>query len=568
MQKKIFIWFVLIVVIPSGIIYFLAHTYYFGYSVDKQMVTNSYLIDEMRNNLDTKLLHYQQLTMQFYFNEAAMQEILSATPIIDCQAIENQLASFVNSNRLISSAILITDKGVISSGHGLLGIESIAREYQQKLTEQQGRIYWTGTYPMTTNFGLQDTYFFGMRHIRTEDTPIATLCLGFGSTFFDDFFQYIPFEEYQQIAVYQSGGRLIANNGTDRKEDLDPEVLRKITESPKRFLLEDAENGDTLFVSSLSGLSDWVLTLALSPGHISEDLVFIQRIFYISLVCYFLFFFYLSYLVSRKLGKPLKELTEAIDQVGDGRVDITVDEDHIEEIRRLSKSFNEMTGRISNLLEEVRRTEKAKRRAYLQNLQLQLTPHFLYNTLNTIKWMAQINGQENIMRTTGALISYLKKLTDIEHEFIPLETELALIDSYATIQRYRYKDFSLTYRIPEELLQVPIHKLMLLNVVENSIIHGFSQKEEAGSVLIEAREEESEIIFTITDDGTGMTQAELDELRQRLTRHGSSADDQGHIGLKNIQDRLQLYHGPSYELKISCREKEGCTVIIRQPMTS
>ncbi len=571
MQKRIFIWFVLIVVIPSGIIYFLANNFFLNYAVNKQIATNTQLIDEMRKNLDTQLLHYQQLTMELYLNAEAMEEITAETDILDCTAVQSQLDSFVNANRLISSAYLFTEKGSLYSGHGLREIDQIVESYQEKLIEQDGRILWTTSYPLKTNFGLNDSYFFGMRHIRQDEKPIATLCLGFSGMFFSDFFQYTPFENSHGISIYQSEGKLIASNGVDAEPLLDKEMLENSYHAARAYSSSGADGEDVLILSSRSRLSDWIIILSLSPRQISDELSVIQRIFYISLVCYFLFFFYLSYMVSKKLGKPLKDLTDAINQVGDGNLDITVEENHIDEIRQLSMGFNSMTHRVQQLLDEIRRTEKEKRRAYLQNLQLQLTPHFLYNTLNTIRWMAQINGQENIMSVTKALIGYLKSLTDIESEFIPLEKEIALIEAYATIQLYRYREFSITYEIPEYLKKEKIHKLMILNIVENSIIHGFSEQEGAGQITISVRKDADDLVITINDNGVGFPPDTLLEIQELLDQNRSidsepSDAQEGHIGLRNIQYRLRLYHGEQYALHIASHEGDGCTVWFRQPL--
>ncbi len=374
MQRNIFIWFVLIVVIPSGIIYFVINHFFLNYSVDKQITTNTQLVDEMRKNLDTQLSHYQQLTIQFYLNEQAMAEITSDTPILDCSAIKNQLSSFVNANRLIVSAYLFTDKGMLYSGHGLRDIEQIHQMYQGPLEQQEGRILWTRSYPMTSNYGLQDTYFFGGRHIRKDQQPIATLYLGFNSMFFYDFFQFIPFEGNQLISVMLTNGDLIASNDPGVSESMSPLELDKILQSHEAYEKELGSGEIELLLSSSSRISDWVILLSLSKDDISSELTIIRRVFYISLILYFIFFFYLSYIISQKLSRPLNELTRAIDQVGDGTVDIKVAENHIVEIKVLSRSFNNMTHRITGLLEEVKQTERAKRKAYMQTLQLQLTP--------------------------------------------------------------------------------------------------------------------------------------------------------------------------------------------------
>ena len=150
----------------------------------------------------------------------------------------------------------------------------------------------------------------------------------------------------------------------------------------------------------------------------------------------------------------------------EGVFDVQVDVSQDDEIKQLSIGFNAMTNRIQKLLEEVKQEEENKRKAHMQTLQLQLTPHLLYNSLNTIRWMAQINGQENIKDVTFALSRYLRSLSDIESEYIPLRKELELMEDYTVIQRFRYQDFTISQEVPESLQDYLIHKLMIVNLAE------------------------------------------------------------------------------------------------------
>ncbi|MFA7643385.1 MAG: histidine kinase, partial [Sphaerochaetaceae bacterium] len=435
MQKKVFLWFVLIVVLPSGIIYFVVNHLLIRYVTDQQIANNYQLIQEMRKNLDTKLYHYQQLTMQFYLNGQAMEEVSSDLPIMDCTGIQNQLDSFVNSNRLVVSAFLITDKGIVSSGTGIQGIERIHQELQPMLLELEGRIHWSDTYPLVTNFGLEDTFFFGARHIRQEQRPIATLMLGFNSIFFEDFFQYTPFEENQVITLITPEGKVIASN-------------HQIPDAAVRDTPAGTKGNPYVTLSSLSNASDWEITLTLDTREISGELTYLRDMFNLSAILYIIFFLIISLLISHHLTKPIHALTWAVNKVGEGIMDVQVDVNHIDEIKQLSIGFNAMTDRIQKLLEAVKLEEQNKRKAHLQTLQLQLTPHLLYNSLNTIRWMAQINGQENIKRITMALTRYMRSLSDIDSEYITLRKELELLEDYAEIQRFRYTDFTIMKEIP------------------------------------------------------------------------------------------------------------------------
>lgn len=543
MQKKIFLWFVLIVVVPSGIIYFIANHLFIQYAVEQQITNNNQIIQEMRKNLDTKLQHYQQLSMQFYLNDQAMEEILTETPIIDCRAIKNQLEGFVNSNRLVASAYLITEKGIVLSGTGIQNIETINTAIQPTLVGLEGRMYWTKTYPMITNFGLSDTFFFGSRHIRQEQQPIATLILAFNSLFFEDFFQYTPFSKNQEVTVTNNLGQMLASNHPSYSE----EPLGKTN----------------IRLSSASIASDWNINLVLDTRNISGELTFIRNMFNLSVLLYLLFFLIISHLISKRLTKQIHALTSAVNTVGDGMLDIQVDVNHQDEIKQLSIGFNAMTNRIQKLLQEVKLEEENKRKAHMQTLQLQLTPHMLYNSLNTIRWMAQINGQENIKKITLALTRYLRSLSDIESEYIPLRKELELMEDYAVIQRFRYQDFTIIQEVPEELQNYLMHKFMIVNLVENSIIHGLADLPEPGLIRVQAKIEGETLYITVSDNGRGLPQ----DITDSLTLTDSyEPDELNHTGLRNIQTRLRLYHGPAYSLLVDSQPNQGCSVTIPLPL--
>lgn len=546
MQKKIFLWFVLIVVLPSGIIYYVTNQLLLRYVIEQNIETSNQLIREMRKNLDTKLLHYQQLTMQFYLNEQAMSEIDSDLPIRECIAIQNMLDGFVNSNRLIASAYLVMDKGILASGTGIQEIEKIHTAIQPTLLDLEGRIYWTETYPMVTNFGLEDTFFFGARHIRKDQKPIATLLLGFNSLFFNDFFQYTPFRENQAITLTNAQGKTIATN-----QHALPPRLDAPSPSSRYITLE-----------SNSSASDWKISLALDAREISSELTYLRDMFNVSAILFFLFFLIISLFISRRLTKPIQSLTSAVNKFGQGMMDVQVDVDHIDEIKQLSIGFNAMTDRIQRLLQEVKQEEENKRKAYMQTLQLQLTPHLLYNSLNTIRWMAQINGQENIKAITRALTRYLRSLSDIESEYITLRKELELVEDYAVIQRFRYSDFTIVQEISADFMKCHVHKLMLVNLVENSIIHGIADLTVPGVITISAKSEKETLLLTVADNGIGLPE----QVVQSFITLGNSDTEDGHTGLRTIQDRLRLHHGSDYSLIVTSEKGKGCSITIPMPL--
>jgi sensor histidine kinase YesM len=270
-----------------------------------------------------------------------------------------------------------------------------------------------------------------------------------------------------------------------------------------------------------------------------------------------LFLLSLSFVLTRRFSRPLTELSATLSNVGTDFHKIDVDTSQTREVQILCESFNTMTERIQDLMQTTRNQEKEKRRVSLQTLQLQLTPHFLYNSLNTIGWMAQINGQENIREITRALISFLKEVSAVDSGFVQLGKELSLLEDYAVIQRYRYTDFELTIDAAQELRPLYVHKMMLVNLMENSIVHGFRDRNNANRITVRARRRGDRLTIVFSDNGCGFDPEELKKIPR-------SPNDS--IGLRNTRKRIRLYHGTGYGMRVRSGMGDGCTVTISIPV--
>jgi len=203
-------------------------------------------------------------------------------------------------------------------------------------------------------------------------------------------------------------------------------------------------------------------------------------------------------------------------------------------------------------MDKVVTDEKNKRDLEYRMLQNQINPHFLYNTLNSIKWMATIQNATGIAEMTTALSGFLKTLSKDIRKVVPLQEELALLDDYMVIQKYRYGDsVNFEKEIQDEaLLDTPIPRFILQPLVENAIFHGIEPKG-SGAILFSAEGRDDDILITLRDDGVGM---------------GSEAVFG--IGLSNIEERLRYAFGDGYGLSIKSEAGKGTVVTFRLPLVS
>ena len=256
--------------------------------------------------------------------------------------------------------------------------------------------------------------------------------------------------------------------------------------------------------------------------------------------------------------KPLKKLEKYMVQVNpdnmDQRMEILTDD----EIGHLSMKFNQMMDRIRNLKEQVIEEQEDKRKYELQALQAQINPHFLYNTLDSIIWMAETNDS-NIVAMTEALAKLFRISLNKGNEEISLERELEHVKNYLIIQSMRYAD-KFTYEISAEpgVERCRTVKLILQPIVENCIYHGIKKKRGTGKITIRAYRREQNLIIEVSDDGCGMPE---EICRKILSDEIESENISGSgIGVKNVNERIQLRFGKKYGLSYSSEEGVGTTV--------
>ena len=268
-----------------------------------------------------------------------------------------------------------------------------------------------------------------------------------------------------------------------------------------------------------------------------------------------------SWLLSRLIGKPLRGLASAMES-------FESDADHFtyrpvggtREVQELSDSFEHMVLRIQELMTTVREEEVNLRKTELKALQAQINPHFLYNTLDSIAWMCEQGRNADAVKMVHALARLFRISISRGHELIPIAKELEHAESYLQIQMYRYKNqFTYTFDVDPDCLGYYCNKITLQPIIENSINHGLDLMVEEGRIDVRVRFDGDYIVFSVQDNGVGMSPEQLEAIMQ----HGPT--DRTGIGIKNVNDRLKIYFGRSYGLSITSEPDVGTCVEIRMP---
>jgi two-component system sensor histidine kinase YesM len=266
--------------------------------------------------------------------------------------------------------------------------------------------------------------------------------------------------------------------------------------------------------------------------------------------------------ITKSVADPVEKLGKRIKDIGGG--DLTVKEpvrSDIYEIKDLSVGMENMVARMDNLMKESKDKQESLRKAELALLQAQINPHFLYNTLDTIIWLIEAGKSDDAVEMVANLSSFFRSSLSNGEDIISLGDEEKQVISYLQIQQVRYKDIlTFSVDIDPDIKGVRMPKLTLQPLVENALYHGVKLKRAAGHISVTGRLDGEDIVLTVTDDGAGMTEERLIQIRQSL-----ESKERVGFGLTTVHERLQLFFGDQYGLSVESREGEGTTVTARIP---
>jgi len=272
----------------------------------------------------------------------------------------------------------------------------------------------------------------------------------------------------------------------------------------------------------------------------------------------------ISYAIPRSIIKPIRYLGRVTEQVSKGDLTVRSRIKNGAEVKSLSDSLNLMIQRISDLFEEVKIEQKNLREAELELLQIQINPHFLYNTLDTIVWLAEAGRQKDVVATVGALSGFFRSSLNQGKDIITVQEETQHFTCYLKIQQVRYQDI-LDYEvhIPDSINNCLIPKITLQPLIENALYHGTKNKRGKGRIIVRGRLEDGKCILTVEDNGIGMDEGRLKEVIEGMNNKKSTKND--FYGLYNVNERIQLKFGEEYGLRLQSRYGEGTLVEVCLP---
>lgn len=328
--------------------------------------------------------------------------------------------------------------------------------------------------------------------------------------------------------------------------------------------LEDGSYADDTVIYSLTGVegSDWrVVGVSYVDELVNRSVQDMIRLSLGLAVLVLAAALLTSWILSRLLSRPLRDLSSAMEEFEAGADHFTYrPASGAREVRELSASFSHMVLRIQQLMSTVRQEEINLRKTELKALQAQINPHFLYNTLDSIAWMCEQGRSDDAVKMIHALARLFRISISRGHELIPVAKEIEHAENYLEIQKYRYKNqFTYSFDVDPGCLDYYCNKITLQPIIENAIMHGLDLMVEEGHIHVQVRQEGEDVVFVVRDNGVGMSPEQVRAILEE------DAQDRTGIGIKNVNDRLRIYFGSQYGLRITSELDMGTTVELRMP---
>lgn len=571
-----------LLILVSSIAFFILALGFTEHSVIKNSEEyTEQLIRQVNNDMDSYMNYMKDISSMVYssrdiqkylFQERLPENVREES----CMRITDQFRTILNTRKDIRNIAVLGDNGksVINRGASTLNpyISLSEQEWYKAVKEEKEAIYITPSHVQNMIYNQYDWVITLSRGIENQDTKEVegVFLIDMNYATIDSLCSSVSLGKKGYIYVLDKKGEIIYHPQqqllySGLKTELIEEVLKRETEGNQGSFVSGTGRERKLYTAFASEDTGWIVVGVSYMSELLKEGQELKRI-YMFLALFFLAVgLFLARLLSRTITRPIVSLDAAMREVEKGHFEsaLMTEKGGQAEIRGLGESFHIMVQEIQSLMKQNVKEQKEKRKAEMRALQAQINPHFLYNTLDSIIWMAESGKyNEEVVRMTSALSRLFRQSIGNEEEFVPIKQEMGYIETYLTIQSMRYKDkLSFDIKLEEEVKKEKIVKLTLQPLVENAIYHGIKYIEGSGKITIRGYYKEKDVVIEIQDNGIGMTEEELQHIfDKKIYKPGI-----GGIGVYNVQNRLQLYYGTEYGLLYRSSKGAGTTVYVRIP---
>lgn len=522
-----------------------------GNSAMDSMASVGYQISgELKNRMESSLFAY--------YNDIV--ELLSGETLTESEEklIEKRLNSSVYSiEGAVAGAIIDRNGKVYRVGNDAMAV-SFMEAHQEEVLAAGGRCCW---YVMSKVYGRSEknSYILARSLNNKEMQHVGFLYMVMSDSLVQDAFGQLQSDEAVRYLTDSEGRILYSSRKEADRDHLDISVLdeKKITD----YHLTTLEDGRKVILAGRRiATTGWYCISVIEMSYIMQRALALLRPLLFIAIIYVVFLFIMLYMLRKYVFRPLGTLKKAMDQYAQGTLDsMQIQPVGEGELRSLSRHFNNMISRIDVLMEDYRMEAEEKNRQKLRVLSAQLTPHFIYNALNTIKWVAVLNHQENIQKLIESLSYVLMNAARDDEAGYCVEDELKLVENYAVIQKARFMNFELVIEKDENCRNCRIRKFLLQPIIENAVVHGLGRGKIKNTEIKVKVWADEDLHILVEDRGVGF---DVEEWR----RKPGKKEEHTNIGIHNVEEMIHMEYGENYGMWIESRPGEGTRVTYLLPV--
>ena len=569
-QKFLFIYFVLIVV-PLCLLTILF--YVKTATIIENQVTNSAMqvLEQTGSLLSYKMKNIINISDTIFMNQE-IQDILTrdmasydvVQQIEDCKKAGKFITDLQNSRDVYRIRLYVKD-GLIYSNENInfFNLNTVDSDWYNKMASYNGRVYWTPTSSFAYLSGSKNIISASrlIRNSKNVNEVIGVVSIDILADSIREILQKANLTKMGSIYLINKDGKFVTfSNVAPNQNMLD--YLKKIINSGPIWKKNDINGQNSIITNREVENTDWSLVAVIPLNEVLQP-VFLLRNYMLALMLIIgAIAYFLAIYISDSSTRRISHLIKTMKEVQTGKLDVKVPVDSKDEIGILQENFNYMIEKTNILVDENYKMGKEVKNVELKALQAQINPHFLYNSLDLINWMAIRQKAYGISSVVNLLAKFYKLSLSKGRDIITIADEIMHVKTYVQIQNKRFDDrITLDINIDEEICNYSIIKIILQPLVENSILHGIQEKEDkTGKIEISARFENDRIVLRVHDDGVGIPE----EYLRNLLNDDPINEEHGY-GIKNINNRLKLYYGESCGLTYKSGPGAGTLVEVRIP---
>jgi two-component system, sensor histidine kinase YesM len=444
------------------------------------------------------------------------------------------------------------------------------REYRNRYTGNPYDVYWRNLHPDDFSTNDNRDYVISMfKLIGKDNSKINGIILfNLNSDFFGRVFANSLLSETGYLVLISPEGAMTFKTIESTSQlSLDVvQYLQQTKEKEGRFAFQKPQGEKMVVIYNTLPTNQWKLAAVFPQAELLDRVNYIKFITFLVIVLLIAVAVILTNALANYVTRPISALTDSMKRVQGKNIDFVSDTHPLNEVEVLNQGVKDLVERVKVLLEQIHKEQETKRQLEFSVMQMQIHPHFLYNTLYSIKGLCDMNLNEDASAMVTALSNFFRISISRGNEIISVEEEIEHIRNYLFIQEMRYgDDFSYEIQIETDILSYPIVKLTLQPLVENAIYHGVKQKRGIGLIRVIGYQRDGFLCFEVQDNGIGMSSERLQEIQQGLRAKQARETSMG-LGVRSVHQRLQIHYGKEAGLQIESELEKGTIIKILIPI--